>query len=368
MRRPATLSNPPSPLSLSAAEEPLLPSPSPFLLPSSPSISAEPLLPPPAAGTSPVSPESAKPPPPPAAFQSPAVGVVLALVACAGFGGAQLAVRAGTSRLGLTVPLFAVARGVVTFTAAAGFIATAQPARPARNDVVRVIGRGLIGATAMVFKYEAVSRLPLQEATAIIFTSPAWTLLASHFLLREPARRVELLSCAACLAAVAAIATAPDALDGGKETAALRPLGVAFALGGALLQCAAYIVTRWLGGRVHAQYNVLSLGATSLALGLGLLNVGLAAEVAAAATSPRRMAVLAAAGACSYAGASSVNRALQLLSAGTVSVLRSLDIPISYVLAAVVLGERVAAPQSIVGSLVILVASSVLGYSRARRS
>lgn len=293
-------------------------------------------------------------------------------------------VRAGTTRAGLSVPLFAVARGVVTVSGAVIYLAVARPCAPSRPDVARAVARGALGAAAMLCKFETVSRLPLQEATALIFTSPALTLLASQALLREPATRVELAACSACLVAVAGIATAPDSLaassgldfDGGTGAAASttaaakapRAAGIAFGLAAALLQAMAYVATRWLGGGVHAQHNVFAIAVWSLLAGMALLGTQLPGEMASAATDKRQAGLLVGAGALSYLGTSAVNRALQLVSAGTVSILRSLDIPVSYMLAWLVLGERVTSSQSIAASVVILLASCVLAYARSRSS
>lgn len=70
-------------------------------------------------------------------------------------------------------------------------------------------------------------------------------------------------------------------------------------------------------------------------------------------------------GLSSYVGASCINRALQLIPAGTAGVLRALDIPVSGLLGFVFLAERIASLQTFVGTVVILLASISLGYLRA---
>lgn len=99
-------------------------------------------------------------------------GVIFALLASVGFSSMNLCVRLGT-KLGMSVELHAVARGVVTAIVAMAFIRTAGVPTLSRGDVQVVIGRGMVGSCAMITKYFAVSLLPLSMATTIIFTSPA---------------------------------------------------------------------------------------------------------------------------------------------------------------------------------------------------
>jgi drug/metabolite transporter (DMT)-like permease len=196
------------------------------------------------------------------------------------------------------------------------------------------------------------------------------TLLLSHVFLGEAVRGVEVASCVCCLAGVLVISLSPgsaESLPAGHPVVH-RPSGILFAVLCALLQATAYVVTRWMGSRVHSQWNVLSLGFASLLLGLGLLNRSLPAEAQRALSSRSHLLIIAGAGIGSYLGASGVNRALQLLSAGTISVLRSADIPISLALGFAFLGERLSSWYSLAGTVSITLASLTLGHSRATRA
>lgn len=77
--------------------------------------------------------------------------------------------------------------------------------------------------------------------------------------------------------------------------------------------------------------------------------------------------LLAGASLFSYGGGSFVNRALQLLAPGSVSVLKAIEIPISFALSYIFLGETIESWQSSVGVVVIGLSTIALGWSRASK-
>lgn len=106
--------------------------------------------------------------------------------------------------------------------------------------------RGVLGFVALSCFYYGVIHLPLADATVIQYTNPVWTaLLAAGFLAERIGRREVALSLASLAGVV--IMTRPTLLFGG-EAAALPPLAVGVALGGALFSAAAYVTVRRLRG------------------------------------------------------------------------------------------------------------------------
>lgn len=184
--------------------------------------------------------------------------------------------------------------------------------------------------------------------------------------MHEPLELPTILACVVAFVGFAAITldkhTGTKGLEAGNKVAGILTAVLA-AFGGS----ATHIVTRWLGRRIHSQWNVLSLGVFSAFFGLLLL---LAEEfpkkeLLLAFSSWKHTAVLCCVGCSSYVGASALNRTLQLIPAGTTSVLRSLDIPVSILLGCVFLGERIVSLQTLIGTVVILCAAISLGYLRS---
>lgn len=296
-------------------------------------------------------------------------GIFLTLAASLGFGLLQLCVRLGITRYALAVPIFAVARGLASVLTAGLFLAAHSATPPALSaDGAIVILRGFVGVASMLFRFESVARIPLAECTAILFITPALTLVLANFWLGEPVLRVEIIACVASFGAAIFIACAPEDVASAAPTQRLS--GIVFAALGALFASFSLVVTRSMGKRVHSQWNVLSLGGNSLVIGLlWAMQRGIAAGLAPVIVSWRlTVPLLLGAGASSYMGASSENRALQLAGPGTVSILRSMDIPLSYVLAWVFLGEPVGSWQSVVGAAVLGLSAISLGASRMARS
>lgn len=192
------------------------------------------------------------------------------------------------------------------------------------------------------------------------------TIVLSRVILHEPLEFPTMVACLVAFAGFAAITldkhTGTTGLESGKKVA-----GILVALAGAVCTSAAHIVTRWLGRRVHSQWNVLSLGVFSTLFGslLLLAEKSPKEELFLAFASWKHAGALFLVGFSSYVGASSINRALQLIPAGTTGVLRSLDIPLSILLGCLFLGERIVSTQTLLGTLVILFASVSLGYLRS---
>jgi multisubunit Na+/H+ antiporter MnhB subunit len=69
----------------------------------------------------------------------------------------QLCVRVGTAFMGMSVPLLALTRGIITTSVALLVICASRLPALAREDWLLVLGRGAIGASAMVCKVRATA-------------------------------------------------------------------------------------------------------------------------------------------------------------------------------------------------------------------
>jgi drug/metabolite transporter (DMT)-like permease len=156
-----------------------------------------------------------------------------------------------------------------------------------------LLARGIWGYAALSCGFYAMTKLPLAEATMIQYLHPVFTALLAAVVLGERADRSLVASVLLGSAGVLLVTRPAFLFDAVGAT--LDPLGVAAALGGALLTAVAYVGVRELSRTEHSLVIVLwfplvslpaSLPAT-LAQGvwprgfewLALLGVGVFAQV-----------------------------------------------------------------------------------------
>lgn len=106
---------------------------------------------------------------------------------------------------------------------------------------------------SMLCRYAALARLPLADSVSIFFIGPALTAVLGRIVLGEPAGLHTALGCCASLAGVVVV-TQPPFLFGGAATTwtPARLAGVGFAVGGAWLGAASYVIIRRIGVREKA--------------------------------------------------------------------------------------------------------------------
>lgn len=118
--------------------------------------------------------------------------------------------------------------------------------------------RGLLGFAAVSCYYTGVLRLPLADATVIHYTSPVFTAILAALLLSEPVRARDALGLTGALAGVLLVAR-PGFLFG-SVSGGLDPVGVAFALTGAVVGAFSYVCVRALRHTEHHLVIVLWFG------------------------------------------------------------------------------------------------------------
>lgn len=272
-------------------------------------------------------------------------GALLVAVSAAAFGAlpifARLAYAAGADLYGVLVPRFVLGAAVLAAIAVAG------GARwPRGRAAPALFAMGAVGYTGQSFLYfSALQHADAGLVALLLYSFPFVVAVLAALFLGE---RLDAARVAALLLAGAGLALT---IGGGAGT----PLGVALALGAALVY-AVYIV---VGTRVLRDVDPLAASSVICA-GAAASYVLLAAVAGLAGQAPRFPAT--AAGWLPVAALVLVSTALAIaaffaglrrLGATLTSVISTLEPVVSVALAAAVLGERVGALQALGGAIVV---------------
>ncbi|MGD8860457.1 MAG: DMT family transporter [Myxococcales bacterium] len=218
--------------------------------------------------------------------------------------------------------------------------------------------RGLSGFAALSCVYYAVTSLPLAEATVIQYLHPTFTAVLASKVLGERVRRGTGTSLLLGAAGVVLIAR-PDVMlqQGG---AALPTLGLAAAIGGALLTSCAYVIVRKLGQTEDPLVIVFYFPMVALP-------ASIPAMVAAGAVwpTPGEWVLLLLVGISTQVGQLSITRGLQLHEVGKASVYSYTQVLFATLLGAVFLDE-LPTPWTLAGGALIL-ASAVVAKNAERQ-
>lgn len=120
---------------------------------------------------------------------------------------------------------------------------------PWGRDHVWLVVRGLLGFGGLHCYFYAVTALPLADATVIHLTSPLFVAAMARVFLREPLRAPHLVAIALGLVGVVMVSR-PSFVFGARGEA-LPALGLAAAVGGAIIGASAYVVVRRLRKTEH---------------------------------------------------------------------------------------------------------------------
>lgn len=302
--------------------------------------------------------------------------VSLSLLSSVSFGAMQISVRVGTTRLGLPALAHAMSRGVFLCFLTAITLRRAGAKVPSARDARLLFARGTLGVAAMICKYSSIARLSLTEATAVTFTAPVLTIVFANLVLGEQILLADVAAATACFVGVLLIVTSKgfviensiNTVESVAASQTTRKQGILFGLAGAVFTAGSTVTTRALGRRVHHQWNVLASGIVSIVLCIILLGESVLDVAQMAMSSKARVQALAVTAFSAYFGATAVTWSLQLVNAGTLAVLRNIDLPLSFVLGYLVLDEKQAALGTIVGSALIACTTLALGVNKMLRS
>lgn len=240
-----------------------------------------------------------------------------------------------------------------------------------------LLGRAVLGSTAMSLVFVAVTQLPLGDANAIIFTNPILTSCLAAVVLKERFTLLEGLAIPMGFIGVLLVVQ-PTFLFGepGPDSPASGPLetlfklpfeaSVACAVGSALLAACAYLCVRALAspGRPKVESAVV-VGWFAVA-GLVIAPAGalITGEGFQAPTSWWEAAALVAVGLLGYLGQWLLNKGLMAEKAGPAAAMRNIDVALSFAYQAA-LGEGVSW-ASVCGAFVICAATLLVAWGKIR--
>lgn len=221
--------------------------------------------------------------------------------------------------------------------------------------------RGVIGSIDVCLLLISLRLLPVGDAITIFFSSPVITMLMCHYVISEPFTRLELLAGLVSFSGVALISRpgsgpAVDTTD--------RLVGSLCAFAAAVLSSMVYVAVRSMGDGVHFMTHILSLSAAMI-----VTSAGLGGAIGPAGLVRMKEGALAAfvAALFAFGGQCCLNKGLQLCRAGPGTLIRSLDVPILYLLGMVFLGEK---PTwfSLAGSCLVLTGTIMVTVLQLMRS
>lgn len=226
--------------------------------------------------------------------------------------------------------------------------------------------RGLVGSVAMLMGFAALGLLPLPQVTAIGYAVPVLMVVLAALFLGERVRLVRISAVALGLLGVGIVlwpdlaGTVGNAAEGADAT---RTLGIAFALGSAVLAAGAQIIIRRLVVVEDAPAIAFwfSVSATTVALAtwpLGLFGAWVV-------PTPGEAALLVAAGLLGGVGQLALTAAYRYAEASLVAPFDYASMLLAVAIGYAVFGE-VPRASTLLGAAVIIVAGAIIIWREAR--
>lgn len=231
-----------------------------------------------------------------------------------------------------------------------------------RVQLLRLGLRGICGATATVCAFHALKVLPVGTAITLFYASPAITSVLAAIFLNDPFTLAHGATLVANFIGIALVAHATEIGDGRKWALKLSSgetmRGIAFAIGTAFASSVAYTAQRLMGMRVHFVLGVLSSGVGCLVYSLAFASPAALFAISHSGTAT----VLATLSGCaSFGSMSLLNRGLQHAPAGPAIVVRSMNVPVGYVVGLLLMKE-IPSPASFVGATLVLASVASIGW------
>jgi drug/metabolite transporter (DMT)-like permease len=259
---------------------------------------------------------------------------------------------------------YAAGVGAITLLAWRYAIATLLLAPVVRGPRLPLRERARLWAIGSVFVvnsiayFRALETIPASVASLVIYTYPVLVALLAA------AARVERLTLRALLAALLAFSGCALTAGGAPAGAPIDPRGIAWTLLGALVYAAYIVLSRRFGHGVPARVLALHLTQAS---GIVCAALALAGSGLWLPKEPRAWAAVAGIGVVSTVVAiTSFLAGMALIGPTRASVLSSLEVVVTLVLAAALLGERLA-PLQWAGAALILGAVALQNAPALRR-
>lgn len=216
--------------------------------------------------------------------------------------------------------------------------------------VAMLATRGIAGGASAFLSFGALGRLPVGTAVTLFYASPAITTILSAIFLTDPLTCMLMLTVMTNFAGVAMVSQPT-----GEGT---HWVGVAFALGMAFASSIVFVLQRAMGLRVHFVLGVLAYG-----VGCALIAAVTADlfDVRSLFNNASGTFFALCSGLAGFGSQSFLNKGLQRVPAGPAIVVRSLNVPITFLLGLWFLGERPSV-LSLFGVAIVLGSVAGIGY------
>lgn len=224
-----------------------------------------------------------------------------------------------------------------------------------RRGLTLLTFRGLAGGLSAYLSFMALARLPVGMAVTIFYASPAFTAIVSALILHDHPLTLPLCLTIAANFLGIALVSRPTAEDVNTD-------GVLYALGMAVSATTVFVLQRAMGKRVHFVLGVLSygLGCALMALVLGSVD-----DVKQVFLNKWGTVFALCSGFAGFFSQSFLNKGLQYAPAGPAIVVRSLNVPFTFALGLVFLGEKPSA-VSAAGVVIVLASVVTIGLQKAK--
>lgn len=220
-------------------------------------------------------------------------------------------------------------------------------------QIARLVAAGILGGASATFMYSSLTHISAGMATTLFYSCPAMTAILCTLAFGEPftMRLVFVLFLnVAGIAMVSHPAMSPD-----ESNNAIW--GVVEALLGAFAAALSFVFIKWMGTTVHYSHNMLAYG-----LGCAVMSMMMISrkEVTQVFDNTTGSLLAVASAASSFVSKSALNHALPLCPGGSGLVVRSLSVPMTFILGLLFIGQQLTL-SGILGAVLVLL--SVVGLS-----
>lgn len=254
--------------------------------------------------------------------------------------------RVVASRYTMPVSNIVFIRSIVHIPLALGYtLALSKPRRALASlkssQILLLIFRGIMGASGLFLFYAALKRIRSGDAVALFCLSPAFTLLLSRLILKEPTTIIDIISVVFSFFGAWLISRPSNSVDVTtflSTSASTHINGCMLAIVSALCASSAYVTVRALGMSISFMLSVLALAIANMIMALSF---GGYATMTQLVNTYGHTAVLLAVvlGFTSFVSQVTLNLGFQNCKAGRGNVVFTIEVPITYLISIVILHE-----------------------------
>lgn len=305
-------------------------------------------------------------------------GYLLTLLSCIFFAGAATFIKVATFNYQMSSVTVVYFSSLVMVCFSMICIILNQGARESTtqlkgNDIGGIFMRGLIGTATVLLLYKAFVLIPVGQADAVFFVTPAFTLILAAVALRERILIVDALLALGSIVGAIMISSpaifislsSHDAfIEHGENFRRERVFGVTSALLAAVFNAVGMVLTRGMTHKVHFLHFVFALGVCGVLL---TALMGYAANpLQVYADNPRALFSALSVGACATLAQILVHASLYFVPAGRAALMRNCEVPLVYFLATILLAET---PTLVpfLGSIVVVASAITIGIRHLLR-